>query len=779
MHYYDQAKDLINKQEYKKALIILNKYYKTTDDLEILFHFGKVHYYLKNYKLSYKYLLKSKNISNTILANYSKYYIANILVYKKKFTKALDILIKLKECKADINLDLIYKSLLKQFSIDYQKYNFHKKHLLVIQIFIKYIVTIQNSPSDIYNIFFEEFKKAIQMLGKKYYDKKLYKKLSDLYFKLYVFSKKYELNVSNKLLLNFFKILINIQENNLKLSTQKSVKKAINIYEKYKNLLPSIGDEEVKTSFIKISFENIVRLVQINNLLSKYKVVEKIYNKYLYLQPIDDFLGNKFLNEYEIATKKVFLKSKPRRYLIAVSNTCDLKCIMCFQNKDKRKQYSLCQNFFNIFCNNLKYAERIVWQGGEPIIFPFFPSLLRECQKYPRIHNVVVSNFQNVKEELFELIVNSHLDLTISIDGAHKETYEKIRVGASFDKLIKNIQKLHDTANKFNKNLFLNINFVIIKENYKEMIDIFNFAIKYKFRQVSFIGGHVNDPEKDLSDTEKDIVKKQFNEIKKLAKKHNIVIDNRLYFPPKSIIEKEEDSLNCPKNKNQIKYIANNVPINIAEYKKLIKLNTKTIKFSEIYNTKQKLEKEVKQLDCSNTEKEKQSISLDFLNRNKEDKYITNNNLIDVKEYTKIIKTDTNSINFNEIYNTKQKIEQEVTNKLNFKDNNAIKEEVYKRLELELKQNIKQKQVKNIFCHLPWQELTVQYDNLILPHCICNVGEKIELTKIEDIFDIWDSEIMINYRLKMLYNDISLCSGQCLIQHIVRNIEYHKPVTNV
>lgn len=24
MHYYDQAKDLINKQEYKKALIILN-----------------------------------------------------------------------------------------------------------------------------------------------------------------------------------------------------------------------------------------------------------------------------------------------------------------------------------------------------------------------------------------------------------------------------------------------------------------------------------------------------------------------------------------------------------------------------------------------------------------------------------------------------------------------------------------------------------------------------------------------------------------------------------
>lgn len=28
MHYYDQAKDLINKQEYKKALIILNKYYK-------------------------------------------------------------------------------------------------------------------------------------------------------------------------------------------------------------------------------------------------------------------------------------------------------------------------------------------------------------------------------------------------------------------------------------------------------------------------------------------------------------------------------------------------------------------------------------------------------------------------------------------------------------------------------------------------------------------------------------------------------------------------------
>ena len=66
-----------------------------------------------------------------------------------------------------------------------------------------------------------------------------------------------------------------------------------------------------------------------------------------------------------------------------------------------------------------------------------------------------------------------------------------------------------------------------------------------------------------------------------------------------------------------------------------------------------------------------------------------------------------------------------------------------------------------------------------MPHCICNVGEKIDLTKIKNIDDIWNSEVNVNYRLKMLYNDVALCSGQCLVQHVVRNKEYHKPVINV
>ena len=54
----------------------------------------------------------------------------------------------------------------------------------------------------------------------------------------------------------------------------------------------------------------------------------------------------------------------------------------------------------------------------------------------------LISNFQLADEEMIELIVKNNIELTISIDGVEKNTYETIRRGAKFDRLESNLELL-------------------------------------------------------------------------------------------------------------------------------------------------------------------------------------------------------------------------------------------------------------------------------------------------------------------------------------------------
>ena len=134
--------------------------------------------------------------------------------------------------------------------------------------------------------------------------------------------------------------------------------------------------------------------------------------------------------------------------MIVLSNKCNLACIMCraIQNKWEFPQERL-KEIKELF----PYLERILWQGGEILLLPYFKDLLKESLKYPNIKQAILTNFQLADEEIINLIVRNNIELRISIDGVEKNIYEKIRRGGSFQKLI-------DILNSI---LFLTIKFII------------------------------------------------------------------------------------------------------------------------------------------------------------------------------------------------------------------------------------------------------------------------------------------------------------------------------
>ena len=87
------------------------------------------------------------------------------------------------------------------------------------------------------------------------------------------------------------------------------------------------------------------------------------------------------------------------------------------------------------------------------------------------------SNASLLNEELSKGIINARLDsITISFDGATKETYEKIRKNLKFEVTKKNVLGLINTKKKLNKkNPKVNLVLVELEENKREIKQFYKY----------------------------------------------------------------------------------------------------------------------------------------------------------------------------------------------------------------------------------------------------------------------------------------------------------------
>lgn len=220
---------------------------------------------------------------------------------------------------------------------------------------------------------------------------------------------------------------------------------------------------------------------RISNYLHNYEFTKKLINEQISLANSSDaFYNNAILNEFEIASKTFLLKSKPRGLWIAPGSKCNISCIMCF-SKDINWELSD-KNIKDIY-SYMPYLENIVWWGGEPTISEKFYEMITYALKYKNIKHTVITNGQYLPQKFIDLVIDNSIEVAFSIDSVDKNKYEKIRYGASFEKLMENIAKLKPLADK----KLLKINSVIADYNAKEIKYILKFARKRNFRTVSFI----------------------------------------------------------------------------------------------------------------------------------------------------------------------------------------------------------------------------------------------------------------------------------------------------
>ncbi|MBI1293089.1 radical SAM protein [bacterium] len=160
---------------------------------------------------------------------------------------------------------------------------------------------------------------------------------------------------------------------------------------------------------------------------------------------------NRLLNTLESRSRATVLRSRPYSIQLEVTTKCNFACIMCARDKYHGRGENLEDDILNIvFRDIMPYTQdMIVSSFGEPLLFPRMPEIFQHIDKSSGIDLGFYTNFVLMTEEMAELIIRSGVAyVNASIDGASKQSYEKIRVGGKWDILTEKLRMFQQIKKK-------------------------------------------------------------------------------------------------------------------------------------------------------------------------------------------------------------------------------------------------------------------------------------------------------------------------------------------
>jgi radical SAM protein with 4Fe4S-binding SPASM domain len=135
----------------------------------------------------------------------------------------------------------------------------------------------------------------------------------------------------------------------------------------------------------------------------------------------------------------------PRELQLEVTGACNLRCQMClvrYRPALDRHEASLDFERFRALVDAVPGLERVTLQGlGEPLMAPDLIAML----EYGRARGIRMgfnTNGTLLTATMTDRLLDAAPDwLCVSIDGATAATYESIRDGARFDRVIRNVRR--------------------------------------------------------------------------------------------------------------------------------------------------------------------------------------------------------------------------------------------------------------------------------------------------------------------------------------------------
>src|SRR5688572_9774831 len=186
-------------------------------------------------------------------------------------------------------------------------------------------------------------------------------------------------------------------------------------------------------------------------------------------------MGGKLKNRLSIAASyfrhKAVLDGGPIEITLESTAKCNLYCPMCPRHIYTFDNESMDLELYRKVIQDCKDYVEFIWPYGigEPMIHPSIFEMIRITRE-AGIRTGMSTNATLMDEKRADMLLDSGLDYAIlAFDGATKETYEKYRIGATFEKTRANILAFLERKQSRRSKMYVVLQMVLLKDNEHEI----------------------------------------------------------------------------------------------------------------------------------------------------------------------------------------------------------------------------------------------------------------------------------------------------------------------
>lgn len=184
--------------------------------------------------------------------------------------------------------------------------------------------------------------------------------------------------------------------------------------------------------------------------------------------------------------------SLPTRLDIEPISQCNFRCVMCQVSGwegGKRAQNMSLADFKHLVEEQYGLVEVKLQGFGEPLMHKEYVEMIEHLvSKDIWVRTTVNGSLLHMRDNYKRLIDSGLGDCNISVDGATKEVFEKIRRKSDFDTVKKNLKMFNDYAEKQGK--FITMMWVVLQKNNRHQIfEFVELAKELNFKRLTFSCG--------------------------------------------------------------------------------------------------------------------------------------------------------------------------------------------------------------------------------------------------------------------------------------------------
>ena len=174
---------------------------------------------------------------------------------------------------------------------------------------------------------------------------------------------------------------------------------------------------------------------------------------------------------------KSALNALPVEYIVETTAKCNLYCPMCPRETHKQPKADMTDEVFErLVTQSARTAEHMMLIGlGEPFMDPRIFERIEFCHRHS-ISTLLSTNGTFLDERMAERVLASPLEqITLSFDGASKESFEFYRKGANFEKVRSNFVRFAEKKHARASKLQVVVQMVRMERNAGEVADFLSF----------------------------------------------------------------------------------------------------------------------------------------------------------------------------------------------------------------------------------------------------------------------------------------------------------------